>query len=129
MTETRLVADRLGFPESTRWHDGRVWLCNWGAGEVLAMSTSGAREVIARVAPGTIPFSIDWLPDGHLLIVEGPKQELLRQAPDGALEVIADFSGLGGGAFNELVVSAAGNAYVNGGSGTIVCVEPDGTMR
>src|SRR5947207_8864368 len=31
MTETQLVIDGLGFPESTRWHDGRVWLCNWGA--------------------------------------------------------------------------------------------------
>jgi hypothetical protein len=33
-------------------------------GRELAISTSGAREVMARVAPQTIPFSIDWLPDG-----------------------------------------------------------------
>jgi sugar lactone lactonase YvrE len=129
MTTTRLVADRLGFPESTRWHDGRVWVCNWGAGEVLAVSPSGAREVIARLAPQTLPFSIDWLPDGELLIVDGPQRRLLRQAPGGALEVIADLSGLGPEAFNELVVSAAGNAYVNGGAGTIVCVRPDGTVH
>ena len=32
MGETRVVIDGLGFPESTRWRDGRVWLCNWGAG-------------------------------------------------------------------------------------------------
>lgn len=129
MTETRLVADRLGFPESTRWHDGRVWLCNWGAGEVLTVTTGGEREVMARIAPQTIPFSIDWLPDGRLLVVDGPQQQLLRQGWDGTLESIADFSGLGGGPFNELVVTAAGNAYVNGGSGSIVCLKPDGTMR
>ena len=38
MSETRLVIDGLGFPESTRWRDGRAWLCNWGAGEVLAVT-------------------------------------------------------------------------------------------
>jgi hypothetical protein len=85
MTETRLVADGLGFPESTRWHDGRVWVCNWGAGEVLAVTTAGEREVMARIAPQTIPFSIDWLPDGRLLVVDGPQQKLLRQDWDGHL--------------------------------------------
>jgi sugar lactone lactonase YvrE len=129
MTEKRLMAAGLGFPESTRWHDGRVWLCNWGAGEVLAVTTGGEREVMARIAPQTIPFSIDWLPDGRMLIVDGPQQQLLRQDPAGALEPIADFSSLGAGPFNELVVTAAGTVYVNGGSGIVVCVQPDGTIR
>ena len=129
MTDTRLMADGLGFPESTRWHDGRVWLCNWGAGEVLAVTTGGDHEVMARIAPQTIPFSIDWLPDGRLLIVDGPQQQLLRQDWDGTLEPIADFSSLGAGPFNELVVTAAGSVYVNGGSGSVVCVQSDGTIR
>ena len=60
-TTARLVLNGLGFPESTRWHDGRVWVCNWGAGEVLAATSGGEREVTARLAPRTIPFSIDWL--------------------------------------------------------------------
>ncbi|MGO9789695.1 MAG: SMP-30/gluconolactonase/LRE family protein [Solirubrobacteraceae bacterium] len=129
MTETRLVADGLGFPESTRWHDGRVWLCNWGAGEVLAVTTEGEREVMAHVAPQTIPFSIDWLPDGRLLIVDGPQRKLLGQESDGRLEPVADLSGLSAGPFNELVVTARGSAYVNGGTGSIVCVQPDGSLR
>jgi sugar lactone lactonase YvrE len=121
MTETRLMADGLGFPESTRWHDGRAWVCNWGAGEVLAITPEGEREVMARIAPQTIPFSIDWLPDGRLLVVDGPRQQLLRQDSDGTLEAIADFSSLGAGPFNELVATAAGTVYVNGGSGSVVC--------
>lgn len=129
MTETRLIADGLGFPESTRWHDGRVWVCNWGAGEVLAVTAGGEREVMARIAAQTIPFSIDWLPDGRLLVVDGPEQRLLRQGSDGTLEPIADFSSLGAGPFNELVVTAAGIVYVNGGSGSVVCVQSDGTIR
>jgi sugar lactone lactonase YvrE len=129
MTETRLMADGLGFPESTRWHDGRVWLCNWGAGEVLALTTDGEREVMARLAPQTIPFSIDWLPDGRLLVVDGPQQRLLRQEVNGRLELVADFSELGAGPFNELVVNPDGSAYVNGGSGSVVYVRPDGSLR
>ena len=94
MSETRVVADGLGFPESTRWHDGRAWLCNWGAGEVLAVSSDGEREVIARLAPQTIPLSIDWLPDGRMLVVDGPQGRLLRQEPDGTLDTAADLTAL-----------------------------------
>ena len=128
-TETHVLLDGLGFPESTRWRDGRIWACNWGAGEVLAVSSGGIREVTARLAPQTIPFSIDWLPDGRLLVVDGPRRLLLRQGQDGALAAIADLTGFGPAPFNELVVDASGNAYVNGGPGTVVCVAADGSVR
>jgi sugar lactone lactonase YvrE len=129
MSETRLVMDGLGFPESTRWRDGRVWLCNWGSGEVLAVTVDGEREVIARLAPQTLPFSIDWLPDGRPLVIDGPQRRLLRREPDGALDVIADLTHLGPAPLNELVVDGAGNAFVNGGPGVVVCVQPDGSVR
>lgn len=123
-----MVLDGLGFPESTRWRDGRVWLCNWGAGEVLAVAVDGGCEVMARVAPQTLPFSIDWLPDGSLLVVDGPRRLLLGQQPDEALDAVADLTSFGSAPFNELVVDAAGNAYVNGGPGTVVLVRPDGSV-
>ncbi len=125
----RLLADGLGFPESTRWRDGRAWLCNWGAGEVLTVDLDGAREVMARIAPGSIPFSIDWLPDGRLLVVDGPRQLLLAQAASGDLEPYADLSEFGEGPFNEVVVGGRGHAYVNGGPGLVVCVDPDGSAH
>jgi sugar lactone lactonase YvrE len=126
MGETRLVIDGLGFPESTRWHDGRVWICNWGAGEVLAVTTEGEREVMARLDPQTLPFSIDWDRDGRLLVIDGPRRLLVRPAPDGSHEEVADLTGFSSGPFNELVVDARGNAYVNGGSGMVICVRTDG---
>ena len=129
MSQTRVLLEGLGFPESTRWHEGRVWVCNWGAGEVLAVTGGGGRDVVARIAARTIPFSIDWLPDGRLLVVDGPRRVLLRQAPDGSLDTLADLTRFGASPFNELVVDAAGNAYVNGGPGAVVRVEPDGNAR
>jgi sugar lactone lactonase YvrE len=128
MNEIHVVADGLGFPESARWHEGRAWLCNWGAGEVLAVSAGGERAVMARLAPRTIPLSIDWLPDGRMLVVDGPQGKLLRQEPDGTLDTVADLTALGPPPFNEIVVDATGNAYVNGGA-AVVCVQPDGSMR
>ncbi len=129
MGETRVVIDGLGFPESTRWRDGRVWLCNWGAGEVLAVTPDGNAEVAARLAPQTLPFSIDWLPDGRLVSIDGPRGLLVRQEADGALSTVADLTALGTPPFNELAVAANGNAFVNGGPGLVVCVQPDGGAR
>jgi sugar lactone lactonase YvrE len=78
MTEILLTGLKIG--ESARWHDDRLWLSNWGAGQILAVDLDGNAEVMATV-PTTMPFSIDWLPDGRLLVVSGPEGRLLRQDP------------------------------------------------
>ena len=127
MSETHVVIEGLGFPESTRWRDGRVWLCNWGAGEVLAVTPDGRVRVEARVAPQTLPFSIDWLPDGRLVTVDGPQRRLVTCEPDGTVRPFADLTRFGPAPFNEVVVDEAGNAYVNGGPGLVVHVRPDGS--
>jgi sugar lactone lactonase YvrE len=137
VTQPEVLATDLVIGESARWHDGRLWLSNWGAAELLAFDEQGHRELITRV-PTTIPFSIDWLPAGQLLIVAGPEQRLLRQEPDGSLVDHADLAGLPGG-LNEIVVDGRGTIYVNGGNdfypdegiapGFIATIGPDGTAR
>jgi sugar lactone lactonase YvrE len=125
MTQPRTLLTGLGFGESPRWHDGRLWFCNWGFGEVMTLDLDGTSEVRARI-PTTIPFSIDWLPDGRLLVVSGQEALLLRQEPDGSLVTHADLTGLDS-VFNEIVVDGRGNTYVNGG--TIALVAPGGSAR
>src|SRR5881394_4064343 len=66
MRVTEIFATGMHMGESPRWHDGRFWMCDWIAGEVLAFDADGNREVITRV--DGLPFSIDWLHDGRLLI-------------------------------------------------------------
>jgi sugar lactone lactonase YvrE len=124
---TELLASGIRMGESPRWHDGRLWLCDWLAGEVLAFDGAGRREVMARIAG--LPVSIDWLPDGRLVattpngLVAGPELE-----PYGAV----------GQPFNEIVVDAAGRAWVDmPGSmpweprqpGIVAVVLPDGSWR
>jgi len=122
-----LLMEGLGYGESPRWHDGRLWLCNWGTREVVALSMDGTSEVMLTV-PTTMPYSIDWLPapDGRLLVVSGQEALLLRQEPDGSLVTHADLKPFGA-VFNEIVVDRRGNAYVNGGN--VVLVTPAGEAR
>ena len=30
-SEARVLLSGLAFPESPRWRDGRLWVCNWAA--------------------------------------------------------------------------------------------------
>ena len=135
--EARTLLTGLGFGESPRWHEGRLWFCNWGRQEVVAVDLGGESEVIVRVST-TIPFCIDWLPDGRLLIVSGPERLLLRRELDGSLVTHADLRPLSDHGCNELVVDGCGNAYITGGgfdrpgekaSGIIAVVTPDGSAR
>jgi sugar lactone lactonase YvrE len=121
--------------ESPRWHDGRLWFANWGAEEIVAVDLQGTAEVVAKGPPG-LGWSIDWLPDGRLLVTgEG----LTRMEPDDSMVPHADLSGLGVDGFNEIVVDGRGNVYVNGGAefepaegeapGIIALVTPEGSAR
>jgi sugar lactone lactonase YvrE len=138
MPEPQILITGLAIGESPRWHEGRLWFAHWGAQEVVAVDLDGTSEVMVRV-PTTIPFSIDWLPDGRLLTVAGREGLLLRREPDGSLATHADLTGLAATPWNEIVVDGRGNAYVNntgfafpGGEfapGLIALVAADGSAR
>jgi sugar lactone lactonase YvrE len=135
--DVHVLMDELTFPESPRWHDGRLWFSDWGAHEVIAVDLEGTSEVIARVP--SFPMCIDFLPDGRLLIVSANEGLLLRREPDGSLVTHADLSGLSDHAWNDIVVDERGNAFVNNigfdfpagefAPGIVVAVTPDGSVR
>ena len=131
-----LLLDGLAFGESPRWHEGRLWLANWGTQEVLAIDPAGRSEVVVRV-PTTLPYSLDFLPDGRPLIISGQERLVLRLEPDGELVTHADLTGLSEHAYNEIVVDGRGNIYINGGgpiggggapAGTVVLITPAGEI-
>jgi sugar lactone lactonase YvrE len=136
--ETHLLLKGLAVGESPRWHAGRLWFSNWGAQQVMAVDLEGKSEVMVRVQT-TVPFSIDWLPDGRLLIVSGREARLLRRDADGQLITHADLSVLSTEPWNEIVVDGRGNIYVNctgfdfGNAefrpGIIALVAPNGSVR
>lgn len=138
MRKITTLLSGIALGESPRWHEGRLWFCDWGTQEIIAVDSGGKSDTILRV-PTTLPFCIDWLPDGRLLIVSGPEGQILSQEPDGSLTTYADLSGIDQG-FNEIVVDIRGHAYVNGGGidrmfgneaarGVVVLVTPEGKPR
>ncbi|MGA8014322.1 MAG: SMP-30/gluconolactonase/LRE family protein [Candidatus Dormiibacterota bacterium] len=139
MPELRVLLHGLSFGEQPRWHDGRLWLSDWGRKEVIAVDLNGKSEVVLR-AP-SFPCCVDWLPDGRLLLVSAGDGRLLRRELDGSLVTHGDVSSLSDPpAANELVVDRRGNAYLNGGGfdlmagakfapGIVAMVGLDGSAR
>ncbi len=137
MPELHTLLTDLALGESPRWHRGRLWLCDWGANEILAVDPAGKREVIATIP--SVPFCIDWLPDGRLLVVSGGESQLLCREPDGSFVTYADLTGLSTYPWNEIVVDGRGNAYVNTigfdfpdgefAPGIMALVTPEGAVR
>jgi len=134
--EMRTLLSGRAFVESPRWHEGRLWFCDWLTREIISVDLRGESEVMFRVE--SLPFSIDWLRDGRLVVTSGT--QVLLEQPDGSLATYADLSGLCKKGLNEIVVDGRGNVYVDDvgfdlmagekfAPGIIALVTPDGAAR
>jgi sugar lactone lactonase YvrE len=139
-TQPQTLMTGLSFGESPRWHEGRLWVSDWGTREIIAVDLDGHREVMLRLNfPSFQAICIDWLPDGRLLIVSSAEGKILCRQPDGSVTTYADLRPLTDKGWNEIVVDNRGNAYLNGGGfnlgsepfapGMIALVTPDGSVR
>ena len=110
MTDLRVLADGFTMLESGRWYEGRLWVAHWASGEILAIDLDGGVE---RMAPGPDGYgwSFDWLPDGRRLTT-GPT--LTVSTVDGSGEPYGHLPDVASHGWNELVVTASGDVYVNG---------------
>jgi sugar lactone lactonase YvrE len=134
--EVKTLTTGLEFGESPRWRDGRFWVSDWGAHEIIAIDLNGNREVVVREP--SIPLCFDFLPNGRMVIMSG--RRILRVEPDGSVMTYADLTGLSEFGWNEIVVDGRSNAYVNTvgfdlmagadfAPGTIAVVTADGSAR
>jgi sugar lactone lactonase YvrE len=127
--------DGLGFPEGPRWRDGSLWISDIAAREVLRFD--GAGNVVERLPTPGRPSGLGWLPDGRLLVVVMEERAVLRRDGDG-WRTHADLSQLTSAPVNDMVVSAAGDAYVTGlgyvdgeerRPTRVILVRPDGSAE
>ena len=131
------LVDDGHFFEGARWHDGHWWVSDLYARHVRRIAPDGTSHVVAKL--DTQPSGLGWLPDGRLLIVSMQNMCIMRQEPDGTLNVHADLSDHVGFWTNDMAVDANGYAYVSnlgfnmweGAQPTpadLVCAAPDGTV-
>jgi len=133
----RTVLGGLAFPEGPRWRDGELVFSDMHSDEVVAMRPDGARRTVFKHDQ---PVSgLGWLPDGRMLVVSMNDRKLMRIEADGKAAPHADLGGIATGNCNDMVVDAAGRAYVgNFGSGyppgppqpaKMARVDPDGSAH
>ncbi|THD62918.1 SMP-30/gluconolactonase/LRE family protein [Phenylobacterium sp.] len=107
---TRVLADGIYFGEAPRWHDGRMWFSDFYAHAVKSVSLAG--DVRTEFEIDDQPSGLGWLPDGSMLIVSMTRRQVLRRTADGQMSVHADLGQVAGFHCNDMVVDAAGRAYV-----------------
>ena len=114
-----------------------MWFSDFYASAVKSVSLSGDGRVELKIDDR--PSGLGWMPDGSLLVVSMTKRQVLRRAGDGKVAVHADLSDIAGFHCNDMVVDAAGRAYVGnfgfdrhrGEPQRTTCiarVDPDGTV-
>lgn len=107
---TRVLTGGIYFGEGPRWHDGRLWFSDFYAHAVKSVSPKG--DLRTEFEIDDQPSGLGWMPDGSMLIVSMTKRQVLRRAPDGAISVHADLGAIATYHCNDMVVDAAGGAYV-----------------
>jgi len=74
----KTLITNLGYGESPRWHDGRLWFCNWTMQEIIVIDAGGNIENTVKLPFGSFLFSIDWLED---VACSRPRQFLAMAFP------------------------------------------------
>lgn len=132
------VSSNLSYAECPRWHDDRIWFVDFYTHRVLSAVEDGSDLRTEAEVPQQ-PSGLGWLPDGRLLVVSMRDARILRREADGTLVTHADLSAYVQGHPNDMVVDAAGRAFVgnfgfdlmNGAPvapAALVRVDPDGSV-
>jgi sugar lactone lactonase YvrE len=136
--QTNLLLSGLGFGESPRWHQNRLWFSDMNLRQVMTVDINGKSEKIIEV-PNT-PSGLGWLPDGRLQVVSMTDRKLLR-LNQGVLTVVADLSEIASGICNDMVVDNVGRSYIGNfglntdlkqrkiGPAEIIMVTPEGKAQ
>lgn len=135
--KTEVLIEGLVFPESPRWHKGKLWFSDMLACRVMTVDLEGDTETVVEVPE--LPSGLGWLPDGTLLVVSMLDRRLLRFSKGKLIEV-ADLSKLASSHCNDMVVDRQGRAYIGNfgfdyeaqqpyAPAEIVLVTPEGKAR
>lgn len=106
----QVLAEGIYFGEGPRWHEGRLWFSDFYAHRVCSISLEGDLRIELELDGQ--PSGLGWMPDGSLLVVRMELRQVWRRWPDGRFALHADLADYSAHLCNDMVVDAAGRAYV-----------------
>lgn len=105
------LATGLRFPEAPRWHEGALWFSDMVGRRVCRLTDVGTVETVATL--DDMPGGLGFLADGSPLVV-GMTTSTLYVLRDGAARPWLDLTEDAHGHLDDMVVDAAGVAWVGG---------------
>ncbi len=135
--KTKILLEGLLWPESPRWHEGKLWFSDNDLKKVMTIDLDGNTETIVEMQNS--PSGLGWTPDNKLLVVSMQDRRLFRLDNAGLTEV-ADLSNLATYYCNDMVVDKQGRAYIGNWGfdwenkapfvhAEVILVTPDGKTR
>ncbi|EED32258.1 gluconolactonase [gamma proteobacterium NOR5-3] len=109
MSNATVLVEGLYFGEGPRWHEGRLWFSDFYDHAVKSIDLTGNVRIEHQLDDQ--PSGLGWLPDGRILVVSMKALAVLIEE-NGALIPHADLSEHATHLCNDMVVDAAGRAYV-----------------
>ena len=100
----------LHFGEAPRWRGGRLWLSDQTGRRIHSIGTTG--DLVVEHELDFQPSGLGWLPDGRMLVVSMLDHRLMRADGSGGFETVAELSAHCGGKLNDMIVDAAGRAFI-----------------
>jgi sugar lactone lactonase YvrE len=104
-----LLIDNLKFPESPRWHDSKLWFCDYATNRVMNVDLEGKVQTVLE--HDDLPVAIDFTPEGTMLVVSSNQRKLLKLEND-ELKEVANMSNLVKHSCGDMVIDKKGRAYI-----------------
>jgi len=110
MVLSQVMVTGLVFPESPRWHDGRLWFSDMHGQRIMTAALDGSTQIVAELDDR--PSGLGFLPGGIPLAVLMAHKQLVKIL-DSGLEIHADLTHIPCSYLNDMVVDRHGTAYVD----------------
>ncbi len=123
------LAGGFCFGEGPRWFEGLLWFSDMLGEAIHTVNLRGSMTTVPL--PGHTPSGLGFRPDGSLLIASASDRQVLCYDGD-TVTMLADLSELVPADLGDMVVDAAGRAYIGSqaySGGVLVRVDPDASVH
>ncbi|WP_396872812.1 SMP-30/gluconolactonase/LRE family protein [Mycolicibacter heraklionensis] len=123
------LAGGFCFGEGPRWFEGLLWFSDMLGEAIHTVNLRGSMTTVPL--PGHTPSGLGFRPDGSLLIASASDRQVLCYDGD-TVTMLADLSELVPADLGDMVVDAAGRAYIGSqaySGGVLVRVGPDASVH